>query len=160
MKRTVKLLLSFVLIIPLFVSCSTSKPKVKPLVFQAAKRQLPPEPVYNRLRESYLPETVPERDKKFSLKRKRILPVIHLKLRRATPYEACLVLAATARYRPFCSAYIGRKRITIDALGTIDELAEKLAKKTDLIIEVDHKLREVRFLNKEVYQPVFYKNFN
>ncbi len=138
------------------VGCSsTPATKKAPRVHSIAHRQLPPEPVYNRLRWVEPPEVMPKRERQYTDTRPLILPVFHLELQDSTLKEASLVLAGTARYHSYCSSLIADKKISVQSLGTIDELAELIASKANIRVIVDHTNKEVRFLAQQVNQPQF-----
>lgn len=147
--KTFPLCLSLLLVGSLLSSCSArpaweaeSDVRVHPI----ASRQLPPEQVYSRVRWVHPPEVLPSRQVSTGQGKPRVLPIIHLKLQNASLEEAARVVAASARYQSFVSSSASNKRVTIQSLGTIDELAEELAKKTNTEVLVDHETRSVRFL--------------
>lgn len=116
-------------------------------------RQLAPDPVYNRIKVSYLPEVLPPRDVETSPDAPKVFPVIHLDLKNVTLETATQTIAATARYRSFCSGIVAKNKVTINTLGTIDELAAELSKKADVTVVVDHDNREIRLFQKEAVKP-------
>ena len=114
-------------------------------VFRVAHRQLPLEPTYNRLRWVHLPEVMPAAERPRE-KPPKIMPIIELVLEDDTLEDASLILAATTRYRSYCSSLIADQKITLSALGTVDELAVVIAESAGINVTVDHTNREVRFL--------------
>lgn len=128
--------------------CSSTK-KAEPYkerkFFGVTFRQLPPEPVYNRLRLAFLPEPLPS----YELPQARttsILPIFHLELKGTTLEQAGRIIANMARYTSYTSSVIASRKIDFNGLGTMDELAEQLSEKTATNIVVDHANREVRVL--------------
>lgn len=127
-------------------------------VFLASVRQTAPEPVYNRLRWVHPPESLPDRDVRGAeaeafQSAPPIRPVYHMTLKNASLLDASRVLAATARYEAFCAPSISEQKISIDNLGTIDELGSRISSLADINVVVDHDGRTVRFLAPEVTEP-------
>lgn len=114
-------------------------------VYSVAANQLAPEPVYNRQRWVYLPEPLPSRELPDS-DAPEIRPVFHMQLKNTKLEEVARLLAATARYNSYCNSSIADKKISIDTLGTIDELAEAISTKANIHVTVDHNDKQVRFL--------------
>lgn len=119
--------------------------------FAVAYRTLPPEPVYGRLRLVHLPEPLPSAEKPLS-DSPRMLPVMHLELKNVTMQQAAQALAETARYRSYCDPALSSRKVTFNSLGTIDELAQSLARANNISVLVDHAGREVKVLAYQV-QP-------
>lgn len=118
-------------------------------VFSVAHKQVGDEPVYNRLRWTHLPSTLPSE----SLPNKvgpSIMPVFHLHLKNDSLDKAAQALASTARYKSYCASTIASKKITLERLGTIDELAVELEKAAGVKVVVDHETKEVRLLANSV----------
>jgi hypothetical protein len=80
-------------------------------------------------------------------------PVFELSLNNVSLEETARVLAATARYSSFTDPSIAKDRISINNLGTIDELARIIEGKASIAVEVDHERREVRFLAPKTESP-------
>lgn len=137
-------------------SCGPTIPQWKPYKEQAfygvAVRQLPPQPVYNRLRLVYLPEPLPGKDLQVASYNK-ILPVFEFEIGDGTIEEASRVLAETARYTSYCSSVIADRKFSFVGLGTIDELAAAISQKAAINVVVDHVNREVRFLANGTISP-------
>lgn len=150
----------FALLAGSFCSCvyDADKPRWKPerekKIFRVATRQLPPEPVYNRVRWVRPPQVNPVR--RTSGKRSPlILPVVHYAVDQMPACEALLILAATSRYRTYCASHVESKSVTLDMLGTIDEISQELSSKFAINVVVDHQNQEVRFLAKNYIEPEF-----
>lgn len=117
-----------------------------------AYRQTAPQPVYSRLRWVHLPETMPAREIPES-EAPTIFPVFHLDLKNASLEEAARALAATTRYSSYCSSSLVDRKISMNRLGTLDELAHEIAATTGISVQVDHSMKTVRFLPKLIVQP-------
>lgn len=117
--------------------------------YRVSFRQLPPEPVYNRVSFSQLPEVMPSRDLPNS-DAGVISPMVHLDLKNSTLEEASSVLAAVSRYTSYCASSIAKQRISMNTLGTVDELADQISKEANIKVVVDHDARQVRFLTGTV----------
>jgi hypothetical protein len=130
--------------------CSSQKaPTPTGKAYSVAFRQLPPQPVYNRVGFAHLPEVVPSRELPHS-NAGNVEPVVHLELKNATLEEASEVLAAVSRYTTFCSSTIASQRISLNTLGTLQELADQISSEAGIKVVVDHDNRQVRFLTGTV----------
>jgi hypothetical protein len=131
----------------LLSGCTTRKvgdQKKKPVVFDVATRQLPPQPVYNRLTWVRPPEVLP--DAEVPASEGLIRPVFHLSLKKVSVEEATASLASSMRYSSYVASTLASKKISIEALGTVDELAQALSYEVDADVVVDHEGREIRVL--------------
>jgi len=117
-------------------------------------RQVPPQPVYNRLRWVHLPEVLPVSS--LSSSAPAILPVFHLVLKNATLEDAAHTLAAMTRFDSYCSSSLADRKITIDRLGTLDELAAEIAVAAGITVQIDRASETVRFLPKMAPVPEFW----
>ena len=131
------------------------EPGDKKKVFGATHQQLAPEPVYNRLRWVQLPDVMPSAEVETA--GQRYFPVVHLELKGARLEEAAATLASLGRYHSYCAGTIASRRISVNALGTLDELAAEIAAQEKIDVIVDHDSREVRFLARTV-APAFSEN--
>ncbi len=135
------------LIIGALSNCSSTvkETPMAPKVYSVSFRQTAPQPTYNRLRWVYSPEVLPERTVKSSEGAVRdVKPVFHMNLKDVPLDEAALVLAGTSRYTSVCQTTQCSQKVSINTLGTIDELAKELTKKSGVQFFVDHSHREVR----------------
>lgn len=114
--------------------------------YQVASRQLPPEPVYNRLTWVNLPVVYPAAKVSPRNDRPQIFPVFHFSINNKPLCDAAHMLAGTARYSSYCSTLLKNQTVSLSALGTIDEIADKLEEHTQARVVVDHTNREVRLL--------------
>ena len=140
-----------------FVGCSRrTAPDSERKVFGVSVRKYDPQPVYKRTRLVHLPAPIPVAQN-YKSTAPLMLPVIHFELTDASLEEAAKILGETTRYRSYCASSIADQHITLTALGTVDELARKIAKIAKIETVVDHHNREVRFLAKgedeEATQP-------
>lgn len=125
-------------------------------VFGVSVRRYEAPPVYKRTRLVQLPAPVPVA-RRYKATAPLMLPVIHFELTDASLEEAARILGETSRYSSYCASTIAEKRITLTALGTVDELARKISKLAQVETVVDHHNREIRFLanseSPEVTKP-------
>ena len=126
-------------------SVQTESEKEQREIYSIATRQLPPEPVYNPVRWVRPPQVNPDRD--IDAKNAPIiLPVIHFKVENASLKEAAIVLAGTSRYRSYCASSIAKRKVTMELLGTIEELAQEISIREGIKVVVDHDSEMIRFL--------------
>ena len=156
------LLISIISISLLVSACSSREgpqwhKERKKSSYKLATRQLTPQPVYGGLKWVRPPEMTPPRKVENS-NAGLVMPVINYNVANKPLKEVILVLAATARYRTYCSSQIADKKITINTLGTIDEIANLIENIADINVTVDHPNKEVRFLPKRQIEPVFDDN--
>lgn len=143
-----------------FTGCSTQDTGVeahkerKNFIF--AVHQIAPEPVYVRSRYVLPPEVLPSRDPVATASQK-ILPIYRFDLKNASLDEAARTLAATSRYSSYCASSLARQPISITSLGTIDEIAQQIAKKAGITVLVDHSNHEVRFMANSGVPPELFK---
>ncbi|MCB9030747.1 MAG: hypothetical protein H6619_06815 [Deltaproteobacteria bacterium] len=130
--------------------CSSKKAAPEPdPTFSIAKRQVAPDPTYNRLRWANLPDVIPG-EPKISEGTPYLFPVMHFELKNGTLEEAAQMLASTARYASYCSSSLADKKISIDTLGTIHDVAQSIAQKAQIDVVIDHDTRQVRFVPARV----------
>lgn len=131
----------------------------KRTIFMPSVRAVGPEPVYARTRWVYAPEALPNREREGDNEgpalrgSPRLRSVFHLALKNATLEETARVLAATSRYSSYTAPSIASEKISVDNLGTIDELAQIIGSKAHVQVIVDHQNKEVRFLAARGEQP-------
>lgn len=133
-------------------ACSTKKQE-ESAVFTHTTKQFAPEPTYNRLRWVQLPTVIPAAPKDLtdatpSSDAPLILPVIHLELYDASLKEAAQLIADSSSYNSYCSSDITDQKITINTLGTLNELLQEVEKTANIDAVVDHKTRTIRFLGR------------
>jgi hypothetical protein len=136
--------------------------KDKRSIFMPSMRATAPDPVYARTRWVHAPDLLPSRERSGadsggSLEETPTLrSVFHLSLKKATLEETARVLAATSRYSSYTAPSIASERISVDNLGTIDELAAIIESKARIQVIVDHQNKEVRFLAAHAEAPRLY----
>ena len=137
------------------VGCSSKDEHPMKEIYRVSPRQLPPEATYSRLRWVHLPETHPSADMSQLphrvANRPKLLPVVHFTVEDLPMCEAATVLSGLGRYATYCSSKVKDKTVSLDALGTIDELAELIEQKYKVNVVVDHPNREVRFLSADTF---------
>jgi hypothetical protein len=112
-------------------------------------RQVAPQPVYSRVRFVHEPSPLPSREIPES-NAGMISPMVQLDLKNATLEEASSVLAAVSRYSSYTASSIASQRISLSMLGTVDEIATRIAAEAGIKVVVDHRVRQVRFLTGTV----------
>ena len=128
-------------------------------LFLPSMRAVGPAPVYSRTHWFQLPEVLPQRerpgssDSDLAKAGPPLRPIFQLSLKNAPLEEAARVLAATSRYSSYTDPSIAKQKITIENLGTIDELAALISRKAQIQVVVDHSAKEVRFLSPTGEQP-------
>ncbi|MCB0320342.1 MAG: hypothetical protein KDD60_05395 [Bdellovibrionales bacterium] len=127
-------------------------------VYSIADRQLPRDPVYSRLRWVHLPEMHPARHVEVNPERPLLLPVNHFSIQDKPLCDAAALLAGSARYSAYCSSLLKDEKISLEALGTIDEIATLIEKNSQARVIVDHSNREVRFLLGTEGRESFYSD--
>ena len=55
------------------------------------------------------------------------------------------MLAATTKYGSYTSSSVEGRRISLNMLGTVDEIASEISRKTGISAVIDHNNRHVRF---------------
>lgn len=131
-------------------SCSSGsdvvlKKEVRRDWFYPTRKQAPEE-VYNRLRDVRPPEPVPEAPRSVE-KAPRLFPVVQLNIKNGTLSEVARILAQSYRYGHYCSPLVAQQRMSVRAIGTLDELADQVAHTGMVRVSVDHENREVRILS-------------
>lgn len=131
----------------LTISACSSKPKEEPYFpLPPQVRQLPPEPVYNQLTWSHLPQPTPVAS---NTERARIMsPVLHLDLKDVSLKEAIGALAQTIGYQATVPDDVAEKRVTVSTQGTAERLLSDISSNADVRAELDRQNRVIR-----VYSP-------
>ena len=131
-----------------------------PQVFRVATRRLPPEPTYSRLRWANM-SPLPSRDLVGSTERASnsvplMATVMQFEARDTTLEDAAKMLATSAQYSSYCASTIAAQKITLNRLGTIDELGEAISLQAGIKVVVDHEGRSVRFFPQQSETPQFF----
>lgn len=139
-------------------ACSSSV-EVPPAkrVYQIAEQQLPHEVTYSRLRWVHLPATQPPAalQRASDSVRPRLLPIVHLSIENKSLCDAASALASLMRYTSYCSSQLRKEITSVEALGTIYELAEIIADNHVVKIVIDEENKEIRFLPRAVQKVEF-----
>ena len=132
-----------------------NKPDVR--VNRIAMRRIAPQPTYNRLRWVHPPEVLPARDahERLDPTRPKMLPVVHLEIEKTPLKEVALILGTATRYRTFCASLVENELVTMNKLGTLDELAESIEQQTPARVVIDHGTRSIRILGRNYISPRF-----
>lgn len=131
-------------------------------VFLPSVRRNAPDVVYARTRWVRPPDVLPLREKTNSDTEDRLQgspmlrSVFHIVLKNSTLEETARVLAATARYSSFTAPSIASNKISIENLGTIDELGRIIESKAQIRVIVDHENKVVRFMPGHTMSPRLY----
>lgn len=115
-----------------------------PQVYQVATRRWAPEPVYNRLRWARPPQVHPERAHP-QVDSPLIMPVVHFSVKDETLKDVVLILGANSRYKTYCSPLIAGEKLTMDMLGTMEEIAVAIEDSKNIQVILDHEAEELRF---------------
>ncbi len=108
-------------------------------------RQTPPQPVYNRVMMARPAEVLPSRKVTFQ-NAPKTSPILHLEVNNVSLEQATRELGSLARYRTYTAAAVADKNISLDGVGTIDELADTLGREAEVYVSVDHGNHEIRVL--------------
>lgn len=124
--------------------------------FGVAIRQLPPEPPYHRLRFVHLPEMLPNPLPPQA--QSELRTVMEFEVRNMTVQEAAQVLAASSRYSSYAASTVADTRVSLRMLGTLDEIAERIAEQAGAKAYVDHVGRSIRFVSGSYIAPQFFED--
>jgi hypothetical protein len=129
----------------------------KRTLFMPSVRTAAPEPVYARTRWVLPPEVLPVRElpqnDDIPSETPSLRPVYHLKLKGSSLEETGRVLGAMARYSSYVAPSIAKNKISIENIGTLDELARIIEREGKVKVVVDHENREVRLLSAHAEAP-------
>lgn len=134
-------------LLPCLAACfAQPTPEPAPIrVYRYSTRQLPPEPVYNRIRWVRAPDVNPSR-KLPKMSTAVIMPVIHYSVEKENLKNAALILASSTRYRCYVDSELETQELTMDMLGTIEEIAVAIEDSKNISVILDHDAQEIRFL--------------
>ena len=94
--------------------------------YLTAPRQLAADPVYNRITIARPPEVLPTRRVTFK-NAPAVAPIIHLEVNDVSLESATKELGSLAHFRTYTAAAVADRTISLDAVGTIDELADSIS---------------------------------
>lgn len=132
----------------IFGSNEEAAPK-KLEIYKVAFRQLPPAPVYNRIRIVKLPDVTPDSSKPAS-DAVQLDPQVKLKLRNNTLEQAAIALASLGKYHAYTASSVAKQKVSIEAYGTLEEVAQQLANKSGAHIVVDHQNKQISILKDSI----------
>ena len=125
-------------------------------VHPVATRQLPLPPTYNPVRWVRPPEVLPGRDSPSQPIPAPVLKqIVSFSVKNASLKETSDVLANAMGYRSYCSSKIADRTVTLEMLGTLDEVAAAIEKIAGIRVVLDHDSKGVRFLAKDTVVPQF-----
>lgn len=128
------------------LGCGPSEKEYVPL--PPVEQQFAPEPVYHTTFISRPPRPVPHL-------KDEIKPDIEFKtevsVKAHNEYLEKIVkdIASQTGYRPYVSGLIAKRRVSIDAAGSLDAVSKQLADSAKASVSVDHLARELRFMAGE-----------
>lgn len=136
-------------------ACSSEvvTPVNPPKVFLVATRQLPPAPLYNRLRDGLPSEPIPPTPNMDGVP--MLSKVYQFEMHDATLQDVAKQLARAIGYSDYCSSAIAKRKVDVMLLGNVDEIAGAIGKKANVTAVIDHENREIRFLAKTVNPKLF-----
>ena len=126
-------------------ACTSSKKEeiILPPVYQ----QAPDEPEYGTVFLSRPPYPVPEND---TVQNSKSLSASHeeITISAKNKYVEDIVkdIGKLSGYRPYVSAFIAKKRISLDISGDLDSVCAKVANESKSSVSVDHIAKEIRFV--------------
>jgi len=122
------------------------EPHKEARAYRVAISQLPADPVYSRLRWARPPSMLPVNPAEESPgQAPRITPVMHLEVKEMRLEDVARLLASSSRYGHYCASSIAEEKITLNRLGTIDELAREIELSARVRVVIDHEARQVSF---------------
>ena len=126
-------------------STAVNNKTIERKTYTVAYRPYAPEPVYNRLRWVYSPDHLPSKDIATPKSDKgSMAPVVHYRVKNAPLPEAIMILADVLRYSGECPDSLASVRVTLNTLGTADELASEISRVSGEQVVIDHRERVVR----------------
>jgi hypothetical protein len=117
-------------------------------VFMFSVRQLPLPPVYNQLKNVRPPGPIPVLASD-SISSIHFEPQFTLHTKNISYEEITKRVARLVGFSSYCSSFIARKKTSMHASGSIDDIASEISKVTGAKMVVDHDNREIRFLMRE-----------
>jgi hypothetical protein len=75
------------------------------------------------------------------------MPVMQFSVDQKSLVEVAQLLADSYRYGFYCSPIVADRKITLRAIGTLDELSAQVAELGQVKVTVDHENRELRILS-------------
>lgn len=133
--------------------CFSSVKKEKP-VYSISAQTAPPQAVYHRTMAVRPPIVYPDVDGP-DTDAPLYLNNFHLDLNNVPVEQAVKAVAGAVGYRSYTASSFANEKVTITAIGTVDELLAKIADKVDATVTVDHEHQEVRFMRGNAEQNLY-----
>lgn len=111
----------------------------------ASARKFAPEPVYYRLKTSYLPSPIPSGEV-FSANAVPMLPTKTFKVENETLKNAGIQLGNEFGYEVYCASPLVDTPISVNATGTLEDILQEISKDKGIITSVNHEDRMIQFL--------------
>lgn len=151
-----RIILASFLIITWLSACSDLKPYdpsgTERKYFFHSVRQLPPEPVYNRLSYVRPPDPLPD-EAAPSASADTLRPRIQLEIANSTLGRAAGALASSIGYQVFVDPEIASLPYSCNMSGSIEVLANNMAEQVNADVVVDNEQRQIRFSVKNAVIP-------
>lgn len=123
-------------------ACHSPVPLERPIEYYTAReRQHAPEPVYSRVMWSQIPAATPQKSKEDA---PYLLPTISFEMPNATLEEAVEALAQTMGYQWHYPRAAAKRAVSINQVGTVDQILAEIANQAGVVAEFDHAGRQVR----------------
>ncbi|MCC6934041.1 MAG: hypothetical protein IT292_12455 [Deltaproteobacteria bacterium] len=137
-----KTILSFTLVV-LLISCAEQKAKdvFVQETYYPVIRQLPLEPVYSRVTWSHLPKPIGPR---VASNAPYLKKVILFEMPNSTLQESIVALAHSMGYEALYANSLAKRKISLLAEGTHEEILDKICEQSKTTAEIDHKERIIR----------------
>ncbi len=151
-----RIILASILVTTWLSACSDIKPYdpygADRRYFFHSVRQLPPEPVYNRLTYVRPPSPLPGESSP-SASADTLRPRIQLEIANSTLERAAGALAGSIGYQAFVDPAIASVPYSCSMSGSLDVLASQMAGQTNSDVVVDNEQRQIRFSVKDAVVP-------
>jgi hypothetical protein len=135
----------------LLSGCSSEKPKGPEIeYYQAAYRQLPPEPVYGRLMWSNLPAPIHPRARETA---PLLMPTMAFEFPRSNLGDTIQALAQAIGYTWSCPNDVAKRPIAIKMTAPVDQILREISRQGQVYGVLDHEQRVVRVVSKSMISP-------
>jgi len=111
----------------------------------ASARKFAPEPVYYRLKTSYLPSPIPS-NQVFSSNAVPMLPRKTFQVENTTLKNAGIQLGSKFGYEVYCASPLVDTLISVNITGTLEDILQEISKDKGIITSVNHENRMIQFL--------------
>ena len=125
--------------------CTTAPQAYEVDYYHSAYRQLPPEPVYSRVTWTHLPQPIRT---KVRDEAPLFMPTISFELPRSSLEEAIEALAQTIGYTWQYPKQVGKRKIAIKMIGTVQEVLDEINRQASVHAVLDHDQRIVRVMDE------------